>query len=316
MIRAKALIMVFFVGLVLSSPARGERLYLKENAVVEGENIFFRDLVKGPVPKNLGDILLGSSPFPGETREIGLDQIQTRLQSQVARGSEAVELEGPKTIKVERASRTLEVEELMAIVESELGSKVCPNCTEVLVEEVINAKPVVLPKGPLEYFVSVGNGLGPKGQVPVSITFVQGERFRKKVGLVLKVMLMGNVVVAKRPIQKGRVIGVEDIEVIAGNLVDYPKDVVQDPKALLGKATKRALSQGEPFRANMLEASTLVKRGGQVWVVLENAHLKVTTLGVAWENGGEGDTIRVVTSDTKKLLYARVVARDTVVVEF
>ncbi|MEK7275185.1 MAG: hypothetical protein AAB110_08005, partial [Candidatus Desantisbacteria bacterium] len=59
-------------------------LTLKTDTVVDGENIFLKDIVSLPsdmLPQDgtstdIGDILIGSSPLPGKSRSIGIDYIK------------------------------------------------------------------------------------------------------------------------------------------------------------------------------------------------------------------------------------------------
>ncbi|MEK9149695.1 MAG: hypothetical protein AAB267_06585, partial [Candidatus Desantisbacteria bacterium] len=79
-------------------------LTLKTDTVVDGDNIFLKDIVSLPLP-DMGDILIGSSPLPGRSRSIGADYIRLKLKQA---NKEDISLIGEK-ITVVRSSQRLDI---------------------------------------------------------------------------------------------------------------------------------------------------------------------------------------------------------------
>jgi flagella basal body P-ring formation protein FlgA len=60
----------------------------------------------------------------------------------------------------------------------------------------------------------------------------------------------------------------------------------------------------------------VVRKGDVVQVLAESAQLKITTQGVAQENGGVGQKIQVMNVASKKNVLARIIDAQTVKVDF
>jgi len=306
--------MLLFIGtLIIPGISFCIEVRLVERTVVEGENIYLADLSQTPLNEEMGKIMVGQSPYPGDKREISKELVRTRIRQ--VRPKEEVVLSGPEVIIVERAYRVITQEDLIQIVEAELkarwGKKEMVN-----VRSVSNPIPVVVPTGNLQYIVEFPSLGGTKGQLPVSILFMEGERFRKRVTLTAHLTTLGEVLVAKAHLPRGKVLEVQDLEVVVRDLNEAPKDVISSMEAALGKVLKRFVSQGEALRLSALEEPILIKRGQLVTILAENERLKITALGMAQENGVKGDIIKVTNVDSKKVVQGRVVEKDTVRVEF
>jgi flagella basal body P-ring formation protein FlgA len=85
---------------------------------------------------------------------------------------------------------------------------------------------------------------------------------------------------------------------------------------VIGKRTKRAIDPNLPLKLNFLEVPPLVRRGDLVTIVAESDTLKITTQGIVSENGCKGEMVRVINTNSRKDVYARVVDSRTVAVDF
>jgi len=306
-------LLLFVWVLIINRPSFALELRLVERAVVEGENIYLADLTPLPLNEELGKILVGQSPYPGDKREISKELIRARIRQ--ARPKEEVVLLGPELITVERAYRVITQEDLIQIVELELKAR-WGKREMVSVRSVSNPTPVIVPNGNVQYIVEFPSLGGTRGQLPVSILFIEGERFRKRVNLTAHLTTLGEVFVAKTYLPRGKAIEAQDIEMVMRDLNEAPKDVILSSEAVMGKVLKRAVSQGEVLRLSALEEPILIKRGQLVTILAENERLKITALGQAQENGAKGDIIKVTNVDSKKVVQGRVIEKDIVKVEF
>ncbi len=310
LIRSLPFFLILFVGL---GDAFGIKISLKSQAVVEDEQIRLKDIAETQDLNTLGNTILGRAPYPGDVREIPKDLVRSKLR-QVVRAEDLVLL-GPDTVKVERAFRVIDPEELRQMVEEELRRKM-DGLQMVTVRSVSQRGQVVVPTGPLNSIVELPSLGGGRGQIPVSILFYQGDSFRRKVVLTAQISALGEVVVSKGSFGRGRLLKREDLELAIRDLNEIPKDALRTIDEVVGKTLKRSISYGEVFRANMLEFPTAVKKGQTVTILLENERLKITALGTAQESGSVGEVIKVANSDSKKILHARIVDKDIVRVEF
>ena len=60
----------------------------------------------------------------------------------------------------------------------------------------------------------------------------------------------------------------------------------------------------------------VIRKGDVIQIVAETAALKLTTQGVAKEDGGIGERIRIVNTNSSKVIYARIMDAHTVSVQF
>lgn len=299
--------------LISAGSAYGMEITLMEHAHVEGENIYLKDIAVLRNAKGLESIVVGRSPYPGETREISKDMIRARLR-QALQGQE-IDLQGPMVVKVERACRLISPEEIAQIVERELKLRL-EGVNILAVRAISLTNPVAVPTGPVQHVVEFPNLGGARGQIPVSILFYQGETFRKKLMITAQVSALGQVVVARGNYQRGKVLKVEDLELVTRDLNELPRDAIRSLEEAKGRVLRRSLNIGEVVRSTALEEPVVVKKGQTVTIVVENERLRITAIGTAQENGTLGDTIKVANIDSKKIIQAKVIDKDTVRVEF
>jgi flagella basal body P-ring formation protein FlgA len=133
---------------------------------------------------------------------------------------------------------------------------------------------------------------------------------------VVHAMESRTVVVAKVFIKRGQEIKCEDVALKEMELPRFPADVVTNVEFVAGKTAKRDIRQGMPIRAGLLESKKLVKRGEPVTIVAEAGSLRVTAIGQAVEDGGEGELVKVLNLGSKKMVVGRVTGDSTVSIPF
>lgn len=85
---------------------------------------------------------------------------------------------------------------------------------------------------------------------------------------------------------------------------------IDDADLIVGKAARRPLAAGAPFRKADLQAPTLIKRGATATIVLEGPGLRLTQAAVALANGAAGDLIAFRNVNSDREFKAVVVAKD------
>jgi flagella basal body P-ring formation protein FlgA len=84
----------------------------------------------------------------------------------------------------------------------------------------------------------------------------------------------------------------------------------------VGKQLVRPISAGAVVRAGLLTQVPVVSRGAQVVLVAAQGGLRITTPGIAKEDGGAGEIVRVVNAMSGKVVNGRVIDAETVEVTF
>lgn len=118
----------------------------------------------------------------------------------------------------------------------------------------------------------------------------------------------------RRPIAPGEVIAAHDLQWITVRDDGGRIDQIADMKRLVGMTPRYRLRPGDPVRPSDIRAPVVVERDSTVLITLRTANMTLTAQGRAVEDGAQGETIRIVNSQSKKTIEATVAGPGTVVV--
>jgi flagellar basal body P-ring formation protein FlgA len=118
--------------------------------------------------------------------------------------------------------------------------------------------------------------------------------------------------VLKRPIAMGEVIDARDIDMVQMRLDRVGRTVVLSRDSLIGLAARRMLNPGQPIQAGDVQRPVMVPKGGAVTMLVEAPGIYLSATGKALDNGGEGDAILVMNTQTNRTVQAVVVAPNQV----
>lgn len=153
-------------------------------------------------------------------------------------------------------------------------------------------------------------------RVFVTVTFLKGGETLGRLNVVATAELWADVVVATREIARGAHVGKGDVALTEVRLNPSHNGVVVHLDEVIGKTAERTLAEGTPIREAYLANPMLVNNGDMVTVLADNGRIRITTQGVAKEDGDRGQWIRILNLTSNKLFTARVVGPGTVRVEF
>ena len=109
-----------------------------------------------------------------------------------------------------------------------------------------------------------------------------------------------------RMVTPGEVITERDIEWTRMPARQINARTVLSTKELVGLSAKRALQPGRTIYTSDVMPPVVVEKGSVVTMVLQVGNLSLTASGRALENGGDGDTIRVMNIKSKQTVDAKV----------
>jgi flagella basal body P-ring formation protein FlgA len=109
-------------------------------------------------------------------------------------------------------------------------------------------------------------------------------------------------------------------DLVTEDLVDYALipanrlsgDYVLDIADLAGQAARRTLHPNRPIRSADLMPPIVVPKNKLVSMIYESGAMRVTARGRAMDDGGAGDTITVLNTDSKRTVEAVIVDSETV----
>jgi len=285
----------------------GDTLLLGDIAVIES-----RDSV---LVRELEALVVGRAPMPGKSRQIDAAYIVLRLK-QKGIPEEWVALNETDMSRVTRSSTTLRREDIRRIIQDALDKKDLFQGQQGEIKEIRVTNDLLLPAGRLSYRVDISEKPSRSNRIPVSVSiFLDGRHFRK-VWASLVVDIHREVVVLNHAMRRYQRITTDDVSRVSMPLSDIPQNAIHGDQNVVGKRVKKSLLSGTVLRTDTVELPPLIKRGDVVTILATSGALQVTTLGTAKNNGQQGDRIRVVNLDTRKVLFGYILDSKTVQVVF
>ena len=136
------------------------------------------------------------------------------------------------------------------------------------------------------------------------------QRFR----LTGRVHRLVNIPTLNKNFKRNDVIKKDDIEWIKVRSHKLRNGVLQDDEEIIGMAAKRRITSNTPLISNYLQRPKLVNKGDLVTISLTSQGLQLTTRGRAQDSGSKGDIIRIKNNKSKKIIEAKVIGEDMVIV--
>ena len=303
-----------------AATVRPVELRLTESAQVDGPDIVLEDIADiicadPHQAEKVGQLVVAKAPLPGQSRKLRSSFIALRLR-QYELDSDRVKITGAPATKVTARSMEVKAEQVRRIVSEFVEKADLWGSADTTITDIQIGPDRTFPPGRLSYRVVSSKGLKKSGLLRLSVMFEVDGWFRKSVPAVVRISVMRDVVVARRPIGRYKPITDEDIKLQRMDLTDLPAHIFTGIGEIIGKRAKRKIPANSVLRQDMIETPPLVHRGSMVLIVAESGGLKVTTLGEVKSSGYLGQRVKVMNLDSKKKIFARVVDENTVRVDF
>lgn len=120
--------------------------------------------------------------------------------------------------------------------------------------------------------------------------------------------------VLSRRIIPGDVIGPGDIDWQDVRADQTTSDTASTDAQLIGMTPKRGVSTNQPVRLRDLQSPRMVDKGSMVTITLTTQSMTLTTQGKALQDGGKGEVIRVVNTQSNRIVEATVAGPNVVAV--
>lgn len=153
-------------------------------------------------------------------------------------------------------------------------------------------------------------------QFEATLTLTVNSEKKQELTFAGKVKVFTLVPAAAKDLKAGQIITVDDI---------LTKRIVQNPNArsantikaedLIGKEVKKSLQSGQIIQANDVREQVMVAKGKIVTLNFTKGGIMLSARGKALENGGLGDTVRVMNSQSKTVVQGTVTGPETVSIQ-
>jgi flagella basal body P-ring formation protein FlgA len=322
--RKPVISLIIMVVVCLISPAAyssdGTCLTLKAESLVEQEPVRLSDIatLTGPSENQLmtlGATIVARAPQPGQTRFVGIDYIRIRLK-QAGVDTSSMIFKGPSDVRITRQAAMLPTQQIQHAVEMAIRSRMPWKNEDVTISEIAWDETVQLPTGRLTYRVEPARNEDYLGRTIVALhLFVDAEPVRK-VWVNATISVMADVVTVIRPLGKHAYIQLADLSVERGDLSDLSSDTVRRIEDALGNRTTRAIYPQTVLQSSMFASPPLVRRGDIVKIVANSGPMIITATGMVKQQGCKGEMVRVVNTDSNRMITARVTGPGAVEVNF
>ncbi|MEE3505300.1 MULTISPECIES: flagellar basal body P-ring formation chaperone FlgA [unclassified Pseudomonas] len=123
-----------------------------------------------------------------------------------------------------------------------------------------------------------------------------------------QVHLFRQVVIVKRPLKRGGIIGEDDVSLSERDISQMPQGYITSLDEAIGQKMTRQMVNGQIITPLQMEQAEVIRKGDQVVIIAKSGTLLVRMPGEALSDGGLGEQIRVRNLNSKRVIKARVTA--------
>ncbi len=293
---------------------------LHAQALAEHAAVVLADLAtvtasSAELQRQFAQLPLGPAPLAGYQARHSREELALQLRGLALSQGHRIAWEGAPAVTVQRASRLLETEKLVAAARQLLLARFGAAYDSVAVQLAAPLPALAVPAGPLQLRARLPDGVPPRGHMAVWVDVLVHDTVYRSVVLPLAVSARRAVYVARRALAAGATAAAADFELRqedAAALADEPLA----PGALApGARLRQAVAQGQVLATRQLAAPGMVLRGDRVRLVAQGGAVEVETVACALADGGMGQRVAVRPEGGSAMVEATVVAPDLVRIE-
>jgi len=206
--------------------------------------------------------------------------------------------------------------ELRRVIGDFLTRKTEHLSAEIVVKKIGINGDLKLPAGKPSFEVIAPERWEGWGNSSLALIVRVDDRVVRNLTVQVEVEALSEMVIATRTLERGEVVGENDVAIARRDLAHLQGRFSRDLKEVIGMRVKSAIRANSPLRGDYLERLPIIKSGQLVTIVVENEVVRITASGRAKGSGALGDTISVQNLSSQKELAARVVDATTVRVDF
>ncbi|MCD4823815.1 MAG: flagellar basal body P-ring formation chaperone FlgA [Phycisphaerae bacterium] len=284
------------------------RIYLPRTKTITSAGLTMDDIAhisgrNGKLAAKVSALPMGRAPFPGEVLVLTRKTIQARLASEGFRPPKVL-LTGAAEIRLSRNTNDYSSDDLANAATEYLQKRIASKGVFWRVSK--KPTPLYLAKSNNCKLLMAIDEKSPAGHLRVIISAVAGKKTIASRMVHFKLTYQSQRVVAMRDISAGSAITPQNVKIESTIVERRPTGKWRSP---FGGLTRKAIAKGAVISPNMLKAAKpviRVKRNEAVLIAIRGKGWKITTRGVALQNGKIGDKIRVRNIDSKKIIIAKV----------
>ena len=283
-----------------------DKVTLPEKQIILGD-IAYVSCNNPSLLERINNILIGNTPWPGNSRKIERDILSARL---VDEGIDLKEVSYGSTTSalVSVESITISGEYILKKAQEYLLSKLFQPEREIIIESDRPPKDKLLPasEGIIRLEVSQTDANKDRGNVQLVVRILINEKLYVKVPVFFNIRVYEDIVTSNRKIDRNSILTLDNLVINRVETTKLAGLTFANIEDLLGKRVIRALSPNAPITAEIVDNPPAIKKGDFIKIFVQTGNLHVVTKGVAKEDGYLGKIIRIKNIDSNKELYGKV----------
>jgi flagella basal body P-ring formation protein FlgA len=144
------------------------------------------------------------------------------------------------------------------------------------------------------------------------VEILQHDHVVATVPVTAEVAVLEEVVVARRGIARGTVIGPNDVVRERRNVSTLPHGVLTRLEDAVGMEASASIAALTPLSPEQLAPPAVVRRGDVVLLIAETAGLRITTTGEVRQDAARGEQVRVLNVSSQTEVVGRALDGKTV----
>ncbi len=255
-------------------------------------------------------LTLGHSSVPGYSRLLSQEQLKTTLHR--ALGDHfTIQISGPERIKISTAYQEIGEIQIKEACRAYLFHEMPWRKEKVTLLFTAVPQQMIIPK--LPYSIRVENkGYRFRGPGQLEVKVFSEQRVVKTTVVSVYLKVYENVLVAANKLKRNSIIAEEALKFELKEISKIPGELFFHPNEIVGKQLKRSVNAGRVLDASMVEEPPLVKRGESVELIVQSGSIQLRTPGIARQNGGLGEMIRVKNLKNRQIVQAKVLSAEQV----
>jgi flagellar basal body P-ring formation protein FlgA len=312
----------FLTAWMLLAPARmltgaeSVTIRLKEEAAVRSPMVFLKDVadLQGAESNRLRvleQITLGQAPAFGAATVLSRHQIQERIESE-ADSLAGVNWTGAAAVQVRLQGRPADFNDVAPVLKSHLDGKTLWAGSEIKIRSIVGLKGIELPPEAFELRVSSNTTLAGRNRILAPVEIWEAGKIMRCFWITAEISVRSAILIASQKIPLQKIITPDDVVETVTELPDLRAAYARHPEDLIGKASRRSFSAGDPLTREAFSDPILVRHGETVRVRLERNGIVLTSMAKAEQDGKLGQVISVRNLESSAPLKAQVTGRAAV----
>lgn len=281
---------------------------LRSKAVIKSDKIRLGDLFSG-LPRDKENRIAADAPSPGKDVLLTADWLKKAAQKHAVDWEPA---DSGVTVEVKRAELEIGKADILPALVKELKSLGLSEESDV----TLNGKnfPILLPAD-AEWEITFGDiDFSPDSKLFSAQAVIKTDDETQTVDLKGKVQMFVFVPTARHALVSGQIVTESDVFMKKTPQERARRQKITPLSDLIGKEIKRAIRAGQAVSDSDVRVRPMVTKGKTVTLSFVKGGIMLSAQGKSLENGGLGDTVRVLNTQSKSVVQGTVAGPETIVI--